>query len=398
MAEITYNGYVVKTENQWFNEERGRYLAIDSGWNLDPSTPDGLKLASDSEIWATLDEVGLQAYNSKDPSKASGQQLDILYYLTTGKTRPQGTPSTVKLSLTGINGTVIPQGSIVESEANQSKWVTDVTVAIASGVAEVSATCDTNGDTQASIGDITKIKTPVGGWQSVTNNEVATAGTNPDTDAEIRERRNRSVATPGNNQLDSMVSLILSTEGVRRVSIPENFTNAVDTNGLPAHSIAPIVDGGSDEDVALSIYLKKNPGCALFAVNTPVVVPVTSPVTGNSKDITFSRPDYIDIDMDIVVKSDGTLPSNVDTLITQSILEYVGGDLLSSSCGFNSSGFDIGEDVPVSRMFTPINQVIGQYGNSYIETLNLNGDMSNVDVLFNQLARFSEANIKVTIS
>ena len=98
MAEITFNGYVIKTENQWYTEEQQRYLAIDSNWNLDPSTPDGLKLASDSEIWATLDELGLKAYNSKDPNKASGIELNTLYYLTTGKTRPQGSPSKVTRS------------------------------------------------------------------------------------------------------------------------------------------------------------------------------------------------------------------------------------------------------------------------------------------------------------
>ena len=289
MAEITFNGYVIKTENQWYTEEQQRYLAIDSNWNLDPSTPDGLKLASDAEIWATLDELGLKAYNSKDPNKASGIELNTLYYLTTGKTRPQGSPSTVTLTVSGTNGTVIPAGSIAESLVNGSKWTTDDAVIISGASATVSATCTENGNTQASIGDISIIKSPTGGWQSVTNLAVATPGSNPDTDAELRARRNRAVALVGSNQVDNMFSVIQKTEGVRRVSIPENDTNSTDANGLPAHSIAPIVDGGSDEDIALAIYTKKNPGVLLHPVNSPVVVPVTSPETGNQKDITFCR-------------------------------------------------------------------------------------------------------------
>lgn len=403
MAEITFNGYVIKTENSWYTEEQQRYLAIDSNWNLDPSTPDGLKLASDAEIWATLDEMGLQAYNSKDPNKASGVELNTLYYLTTGKTRPLGTPSTVTLTVSGTDGTVIPAGSIVESAANGSKWTTDAAVIINGASSTITATCTVNGDTQASIGDISIIKSPTGGWQSVTNQAVATPGSNPPTDAELRATRNRAVARVGSNQVDNAISEILVTDGVRRAQGYENDTDSDSVSpenpfGLPKNSMSYIVDGGSNEDVALAIYVKKNPGCKLNPVNTPVVVPVTSPVTGNQKDITFSRPEYVDIVIVVAIIDDGTLPGDADELITQAILDYVGGDLLDPTCGFNGKGFDIGEDVPISRMYTPINQVIGQYGNSYIDTLTLNGASTNVTIAFNELSRFTEGNITVGIS
>lgn len=58
MAEITYNGYVLKNQNTWYAEEQQLYLDIDPNWNLDPSSPDGLKLASDAEIFANLDQHG----------------------------------------------------------------------------------------------------------------------------------------------------------------------------------------------------------------------------------------------------------------------------------------------------------------------------------------------------
>jgi uncharacterized phage protein gp47/JayE len=399
MAELTPAGYVIKTGSEWFIQERDLYLAIDPNWNLDPSTPDGLKLASDAEIWTNLDEQAYAAYNSKDPNAAGGVELDKLLILTTGRPRNEGTPSNVVLTVTGINGTNIPQGSIAESTENGSTWQTDAVVTIGiSGTATVNASAVLVGDTQASVGVITRIKTPIGGWQSVTNLTVATPGTNSETDPEARERRNRSVALPGNNQLDNMISALLSTEGVRRVSIPENDTNVTDANGLPPHSIAPIVDGGTDEDVALSIYLKKNPGVTLHPVNAPVVVPVVSPVTGNSKDITFSRPDYIDVIVEVQIVNDGSLPANAAQLVKDAILDYVGGDLLDPSCGFNQLGFDIGEDVPISRMYTPVNSVIGKYGNSYVQLLELNALAANVAIAFNELARFTEVNIVVSIT
>ena len=163
MAQITDNGYVLKTQNEWFEEEEQKYLDIDPDWNLDPSTPDGLKLASDSEIFANLDELGLKAYNSKDPNKASGTELDIICALT-GTVRSPGTPSTALLTLSGDQGTVITAGAVVESTENGARWTTDSTVTIGvSGSINVAASCENVGPTQASIDTLTKIVNPVSG-------------------------------------------------------------------------------------------------------------------------------------------------------------------------------------------------------------------------------------------
>lgn len=399
MAEVTPTGFIAKTEQEYFDEEKQLYLDIDSNWNLDPSTPDGLKLASDAEIFTNLDEAAQQAYNSKDPNKSQGIELDIICSLT-GTFRDLGSPSTVTLAFTGVDGTVIPAGQIYESTVDNSQWSTDSEVTIAGGVANVGATCTVNGSTNADIGTITRIVTTIGGLQTVTNTTPATPGRNVEDDGDLRLRRAKSVATPGNNQLDSMLGQILAVTGVKQAVIFENDTNFVDVNGLPPHSIAPLVDGGTDNDVALAIYLKKNPGCALHAVGTLVQVNVTSPVyPQNTKLITFSRP--IDLNMTTVVDivNDGSLPPNADDLITNAIIEYAEGDLIAAECGFNSTGFVIGEDVPVSMLNTPINQVIGQYGNSYVSGLTVNGQSSGVvPVQFNQISRWLAGNITVNIT
>jgi len=130
MAELTDQGYVLKTQNEWFEDEQGRYQAIDSNWNLDPSTPDGVKLATDSEIWANLDELGQKAYNSKDPSKASGNDLDAVASIT-GTKRGQGTFSTSSVNLIGTDGAIVLAGSLLESVENGSRWTVDNDTVIA---------------------------------------------------------------------------------------------------------------------------------------------------------------------------------------------------------------------------------------------------------------------------
>lgn len=400
MAEITFNGYVIKNQNAWFAEERQLYLDIDPNWNLDPSTPDGLKLASDAEIFANLDELGQRAYNSKDPNKAKDVDLNTICALT-GTVRSQGTPSNVQLTLTGVAGTVILAGKLVESTVDGSQWSIDTTVTIGvGGTVSVTATCTTNGATVASIGTITRIVDTVGGWQKVTNPTVATLGTNRQNDSSLRVERRRSVARPGSNQIDSLIGELFAVDGVRRVRVYENFTNFTDANGLPPHSEAPIVDGGADADIAKAIFIKKNPGCDLYPAGTSVTVPdVYDRYINNATDITFSRPIYVDMILVINITDDGSLPVDVEDLIKAAIIEYTQGSLIESEVGFNPTGFDIGDDVPIRRLDTPINQVIGQYGNSYIDTITVNGSSSGVvSIAFNELTRWSEDNITVNVS
>ena len=64
MAEITENGYLVKTQNEWFEEELARYKDIDPNWNTDPSTPDGIKIATDSEIWSSESIISKAVWSS----------------------------------------------------------------------------------------------------------------------------------------------------------------------------------------------------------------------------------------------------------------------------------------------------------------------------------------------
>ena len=395
MAELTDNGYEIKTQNEWFEDEKARYIAIDPNWNLDQSAPDGVKLATDSEIWGNLDELGQKAYNSKDPSKATGDDLDSVASIT-GTLRGKGTFSNAGVNLVGTNGKIVLAGSLIESTDDGSEWAIDSDTTIA-GVTAATVTAVERGATQASIGAISKIVNPQSGWQSVTNPAVATPGTNPDTDSELRIERDNGVGLPGQNQIDSTFAAIANLDGVRRVKIYENDdTSPVDTNGLPIHSTAIIVDGGDNDEIASAVYNKRNPGPIQVELSNPVIVSVTSSVTGNIKDIKFNTPDQVDITIVYSITDDGTLPGNISQLIKDATLSYVDGDLLDASCGFNQTGFNIGEDVQSSRFYTPANNVIGQYGDSYVTSITVNGG-SVAAIGFEELSRFTDANITVNV-
>jgi len=405
MAELTPTGYKLKGQNDWFEQERNLYLSIDAEWILDPSSPDGLKAAHDAEIFAALDETLYRAWASKDPAKAVGIDLDAIASIT-GTFRKPGTPSNVDLTFTGVPGSTILAESIVESADTGQRWIIDQTFTVApGGTVVVPARSLTIGPVEAEPGTITRMITTIAGVSSVTNASPATPGTDPERDSSLRIRRRLSVGRPGSNQVDSLYGELSQAEGVRRVKIYENPTGSaivdVDLNphGLPAHSITILIDGGLATDLAMAIYLKKNPGVLLNGDGTVVQEWVTSPtVPTHQQLITFGRPESVDLEVEVEIKDDGALPDDVEAQIKDAILAFAAGESPSGAEGFKTTGFDIGESVPISTMYTPINQVIGRYGNSYVASLKLDDDTANKTIAYNQLSRWLESNITVTLT
>lgn len=214
----------------------------------------------------------------------------------------------------------------------------------------------------------------------------------------FRFRRNESVALPSVNQVDSLRAAISNIENVTHTKVFENFENITDTNNLPPHSIALLCSGGNDDDIALAYYDKKAPGVKMHAVNTPISVEVTSPTYPDTKlDIVFSRPVLIEVKIDLKIKKVDNLPSDISDTIKKSIISYASGNFIDDTNNFNHKGFGIGDIVAISRLYTPINAVIGKY-NTYIEELKINDTTVNLDILFNQLANFLESNITVVIN
>jgi len=406
MAQLTPQGYKLTTQNEWFNNQRDLYLEIDPSWNLDPSTPDGLKIAHDAEVFSALDETLMQAYNSKDPNKARGIDLDVLSAITF-TSRSQGTPSDVELLFSGNPGATVLSGAIVESATTGSRWTVSQTYTLdVSGAATVPAKATVIGLTQADTGTLTKIITTMSGVTGVTNPAPATPGTTVETDSALRLKRRAAVARAGKNQIGSALGEIYAVEGVRRARIYENTTDSAtvdpifNPHGLPEHSMGIIVDGGEDYDIAYAVYSKKNPGCFLADTGDDTVVIVTDEdYPTNIQPIRINRPTYVD--MVIVIELTDTLnelPEDIESLISEAFLEFANGSMTSPSCGFRDRGFDIGESVPYSSLYTPINHVIEPYGNAFVSALTVNGATTNQAIAYNELSRWTESNITVTIA
>lgn len=395
MATITNAGAQVKTFSEYLAEIKTAYGDIDPAWNIEPESPDGQAIAIWAELLANLDEAVIESYQSIDPRVAVGQQLDriaALFLLT----RQEGTFSTATVDLTGTAGTVVPEGTQFRNSETDTLWASDTDVTLTGGTGTVNVTCTTAGPEPAGVGDISEIATPVAGLSSVTNPNAAALGDDEESDLAFRIRRRESVGKPGDNQVDSIFAEIANVTGVNRVKIYENFSATTDANGLEPHSLAIIADGGANADIASAIAAKKNPGCGLNAGNGSIANEQTEATTtpaGNPFTATFFRPDLITIYVEVTING----PFDVET-VRDAIIEYANGELLGEGTGFDRTGFDIGDDVPAGKIYTPVNRVLGD--DAYAETIFIDTSpnptgSATIPIAFNELAVFSATEITV---
>ena len=251
----------------------------------------------------------------------------------------------------------------------------------------------------------------------MTNGEAA-AGVPAESDEDFRIRRADGVSRAGSNMRDNMHANIASVSGVTDVQVLENSSvSPFDSDGVPYTGIAVIVNGGSDADIGLAMYQKHNPGTPMLPrynsktdtwVDAPgangVKVDVVSPVTGNKSVMTFQRATGLPIFVAITVQKEGDLPSDIEDLLRAAVIADSTRSLFSgeTSTGFNRGGYDIGEKVPPGRLYTPVNKVLGLYGDSYITSLTIGlsalaQGLTPIQPTISQIATFDAENISITV-
>ena len=312
-------------------------------------------------------------YNNRSPKTAIGTSLDSIVKMN-GIARKKASYSTCVLTLAGDIGTVIANG-ICEDESGH-KWYLPTNIIFENEIVEITAQCEEIGAIEATVGTINKIYTPQKGWISVTNKVNAVAGEPIETDEQLRQRQALSVAIPGQNMLNSTIAGIASIEGVTRYKVYDNDTNITDSNGIPSHSIAAVVEGGLDYDIAEQIYLRKGPGGGTYGTTS---VNYTND-DGLPNVVKFSRPSYVNINVDIKIKPNIGYTTNIADEIKISIENYI-------------LNLDIGYDVTIMGLLTAITAVVKNLAvpEFSVDIVNIarNEDPTvskDIDIAFNEVA------------
>jgi uncharacterized phage protein gp47/JayE len=323
-----------------------------------------------SEDWDVLEDV----YDSQYPDSAADASLDGVGAIT-GATRLPATESTVTLTVTGDNATLltagrqarVPAGGIFETLANATivtatAWAITTAYSVGDivrndspeniyvcviagtsagsggptgegtaivdgtvtwrflgdgeGSTTVAAEATVTGPVAGLAFQITEIVTAVSGWLGVTNQADATLGTNIETDAAFRIRRENLLTVSGKGTVDTIRAKLLLVSGVTEALVFENTTDITDGNGVPPHAIECVVLGGTDAAIAQAIFDDKAAGIETFGGDITEVIVDSQ---GTSHTINASRADPVEMFIDITVVTDGNYPADGDTQVAAAL-------------------------------------------------------------------------------
>jgi len=373
------------------------------------SGDNGTLVASGSVVGSTVDasQWSVVAPIALSPSNASGCSVSILvagdstdytitYTSSTSSntiTYTSGVGATTASILNGLNSVIQSShtsftssvsGEVLTLTRNDEFSTVTFTTSTNVGITKVQkigdVQCTENGPTEAEVNTLTRILTPQLGWDSVTNTLAASIGTNRETDEELRERFRNTKFERASNIIEALYSALISVSGVTEVIIYENDTDVVDANGVPAHGFMPLILGGSTAEIVEAIWENKPMGITSHGN-------VSSTVTdsqGLTHSIRFQRPDPVPIYITLSLTTDVLFPSTGPDDIKSALIQYF------------EDNFGIGDDVVYSRLYTPINSVVGhQVDSLYIGTSPSPIGASNITIDFDSIATLSSANITI---
>lgn len=287
--------------------------------NLDPSTPAG-------QIITYLTEQDTATINAIQDIVnyfflgGNNHLLDLWAYNQFRLTRKGAVKGNVTIEIIGVADTQIPKGFVVSDGNLQYQSIQDYTIG-ADG--KLSATFEQieASETISLASTITQIVTKIVGVDSVNNPNSSTAGSLKENDTLLYKRAIEYGSIYKNSSFKSIMASVANVNGVVKIGGYENPAKvAVQYKGVQvsANSIAIVVLGGEDGDIAQEISLSKPPGCGL---DGDVEVPLL--IDGKEIVYKFYRPVQKALKFEVTCIIDTFSPSSYDVIIKEAIKNYV---------------------------------------------------------------------------
>lgn len=224
--------------------------------NVDSNSPDGQIINIFAQMLEDYYELLNQVYTSFDPDQAVGTVLDQRCAIN-GVQRKEGTYTYVQIDIT-TDRNVTLEGldqkqaedcyTVSDNEGNQ--FVLANTTAIQPGTTSLRFRAKNVGNVGILPNTITTPVTVILGVTAINNPSGATeTGDNEETDAELRERRKRSVSIANQGYTDGLLAALENIPDVTKASVYQNRGSVTDADGIPGHSIWVVVQGGTDEEI-----------------------------------------------------------------------------------------------------------------------------------------------------
>lgn len=362
--------------------------------NLKQNSPDGQWLNILAQEKKDILDLFTQYYNNLDVDRVVGIPQQILYKLN-GLVIKAFTYSYVYVNVTTTKALNLDAISNIDLEnedatgytvtdTSGNRWIltsgnNDSFVSLSAGTNQLNFRAAELGNVSALPNTITVMETIVAGVSSV-NNPASNyiTGDVGESDSEFRLRRNRSMSVPSQGFDDSIQSQLLSLTNVKQAKVYQNRTNST-VDGIPAHTIWVVVEGGSEIDIATVIYNNLPPGIPMKGAE---IVPITK-INGQVEVIKYDTPTAVDLYINLSIK---LLGGAVDEDYVKKQLETL--------------NFEIGQTVESANLTTEIKNIIGNAGTPYDVEVSADGVTYSEIATPSGLDEFfviDDANITITV-
>ena len=284
---IGINGLVTQSLEEIVEDITAKFKSIyGEDINIEQNSPDGQLI----NIWAQekkdMLDLFTQYYNNLDPDRVIGIPQQILYKLN-GLTINAYTYSYVYVNVTTTQSVTL-QGldenienadgtGYTVRDTNGNRWILASSADIETpGVHLLQFRAAELGSITALPNTINVMETILAGVSGVNNpagNYIT--GNTGETSAQFRRRRNQAMAVPSQGFDESTQSQMLNLPNVTQCKVYDNRSDEVDANGIPAHGIWVIVQGGTPDEIGRVIYNNLPPGIPMKG-SLSVQVPKTN--------------------------------------------------------------------------------------------------------------------------
>lgn len=296
--------------------------------DVDPETPAGQLIASITALVHAKDTEILYLANMFNPYYAEGRWQDALgkiYFMT----RKLAESTVVECTCTGMYNTVIPAGSIVQSDDGYQLRNLDDAVIPASGQINVEFSTVETGAIDIPANSVNTIITTIAGWDSVSNSAAGATGRDAETRAQFEARRSASVAQNSQGSVLAIQGAVAAVDGVLDAVVIENPKDTTETHwgvAIDPHSVLVSVYGGDGTDIAEAIYRKKAAGCG--TTGSTVVTYVDPDFNNASYSYNILRPTATAVMMTVTIQETDATPNTIADDIKNALLKdfYGSGD------------------------------------------------------------------------
>lgn len=239
--------------------------------NVDQNSEDGQFIDIVTQMAVDIRELAVNVNAGMDPDQAQGAILDQRVALNniqrqggTYTQQPIDIVVTQTVPLQGLDSSAndpLGTGYTIQ-DGNGNKFILLDSATLTAGThANIIFRAQAIGAVNLPINTITNPVTIIPGVASVNNSSAAISiGQNQETDPQLRTRRQSSVANSSTGYANGLEGALGNILGVTAAKVYQNRTGSVDANGIPAHGVWIIVNGGADSDIGNLIYQKINDG------------------------------------------------------------------------------------------------------------------------------------------